>query len=185
MVKWKEYNKPTDNTWEPASNLGKSIIDAFEKKILESSNKQSSSINIKKESSLKETVKPPPLKSVKKAKSKKQEVEEYIIEMLVKRDGNRYLVKWENFPVGQNTWEPRSSIPNFLLEVRLRFKNCKTLAAGPYCQNVPAKMFPKGFPKPKIKTKSVGQQHDVQTNLSLKFDSSTCFILALFIVYNL
>merc|ERR1712064_82155 len=28
----------------------------------------------------------------------------------------KYLIKWENFPSSQNTWEPRSSIPKYVLE---------------------------------------------------------------------
>ena len=58
-----------------------------------------------------------PKKTEKKEKPKKVKEEVYIIEMLVKREGNKYLVKWENFPVAQNTWEPRASIPKFILEV--------------------------------------------------------------------
>ena len=63
-----------------------------------------------------------PKKTKKKDKSKKAKEDEYIIEMLVKKEGNKFLVKWENFPVAQNTWEPRSSIPQFILEVVIYFK---------------------------------------------------------------
>jgi len=40
----------------------------------------------------------------------------YNIESLVKKNGSKYFVKWENFPADQNTWEPRASIPKFILE---------------------------------------------------------------------
>ena len=50
------------------------------------------------------------------SKSANPAKEVYIIESLLKREGNKYLVKWENFPSSQNTWEPRSSIPKFILE---------------------------------------------------------------------
>ena len=41
----------------------------------------------------------------------------YTIESLVERKGSKYLVKWENFPESQNTWEPRMSIPPSILKV--------------------------------------------------------------------
>ena len=41
----------------------------------------------------------------------------YNIESLVKKKGSKYLVKWENYPSDQNTWEPKTSIPNFILKV--------------------------------------------------------------------
>merc|ERR1711936_1425178 len=40
----------------------------------------------------------------------------YNIESLVEKKGSKYLVKWENYPSEQNTWEPRSSIPKFILK---------------------------------------------------------------------
>ena len=51
------------------------------------------------------------------SKQKKATKEVYNIEALVERKGSKYLVQWENFPVDQNTWEPRSSIPDFILQV--------------------------------------------------------------------
>ena len=33
----------------------------------------------------------------------------YIIEALISKKGSEYLVKWENYPEDQNTWEPQSS----------------------------------------------------------------------------
>ena len=43
----------------------------------------------------------------------------YNIEALVDKKGSKYLVKWENFPHEQNTWEPRSAIPPFIIKVSL------------------------------------------------------------------
>jgi len=40
----------------------------------------------------------------------------YNIEALVSKKGTKYLVKWENFPHEQNTWEPRSAIPPFIVK---------------------------------------------------------------------
>ena len=42
----------------------------------------------------------------------------YTIEALVDKKGSKYLVKWENFPHEQNTWEPKSAIPPFIIKVR-------------------------------------------------------------------
>ena len=41
----------------------------------------------------------------------------YNIEALVEKKGSKYLVKWENYPSSQNTWEPKSSIPPFIIKV--------------------------------------------------------------------
>ena len=49
-------------------------------------------------------------------KSSKAEVL-YIIESLKERKGSKYLVKWENFPDSENTWEPKSSIPDYIVQV--------------------------------------------------------------------
>jgi len=40
----------------------------------------------------------------------------YTIEALVDKKGSKYLVKWENFPHEQNTWEPKSAIPPFIIK---------------------------------------------------------------------
>ena len=122
LVKWKDYDQPSDNTWEEAKNLGKSVIDDFEEKICEKQRTVELSAKItsnNRKTKSKEIPQTTPQKHEKKEKSKKVKEEEYIIEMLVKREGNKYLVKWENFPVAQNTWEPRSSIPRFILEVMM------------------------------------------------------------------
>ena len=62
-----------------------------------------------------------------KRKKQKVKVEEkndteedvYIIESLKERSGNKFLVKWENYPEEENTWEPKSSIPDYILKVSL------------------------------------------------------------------
>lgn len=52
----------------------------------------------------------------KKTSASKQE-DVFNIEALVEKKGSKYLVKWENFTDDQNTWEPRSSIPPFIVKV--------------------------------------------------------------------
>ena len=74
--------------------------------------------------------------SVKKGKNKasetgddiKDEVKDepgddvYIIESLREKKGNQFLVKWENYSEDENTWEPRSSIPDNILQVCINNK---------------------------------------------------------------
>ena len=40
-----------------------------------------------------------------------------IIESLKRKRGNKFLIKWENSPENENTWQPRSSIPDFIVKV--------------------------------------------------------------------
>ena len=42
--------------------------------------------------------------------------DEKTIESLVAKMGSKYLVKWENLTHDQNTWEPRSAIPPFIVK---------------------------------------------------------------------
>merc|ERR550519_2342072 len=56
-------------------------------------------------------------KSKKKDKNAAAKEEElYIIEKLLKKQGGKYLVKWETYTAKYNTWEPRSSIPGSILK---------------------------------------------------------------------
>ena len=55
------------------------------------------------------------MKNKKKETTPKEDV--YNIEYLKERKGSRFLVKWENYPEEDNTWEPRASIPSFILKV--------------------------------------------------------------------
>ena len=48
--------------------------------------------------------------------SKDEEQETFIIEALVQKKGEKYLVKWENYSSDQNTWEPKSSLPKFIVK---------------------------------------------------------------------
>jgi len=60
-----------------------------------------------------------PKKSQSKESLKDEEEEEgevYIIESIVDQKDGKYLVKWDNYPSTDNTWEPRSSIPRFILK---------------------------------------------------------------------
>jgi len=52
--------------------------------------------------------------SIEKNKNSKDDV--YIIESLREKKGNNFLVKWENYPEEENTWEPRKSIPAFIMK---------------------------------------------------------------------
>merc|ERR1712218_157606 len=56
------------------------------------------------------------VKPTRKCKPTRVEEEVYNVEALIEKKGSKYLVKWENFPDDQNTWEPKSSIPDFILK---------------------------------------------------------------------
>ena len=60
------------------------------------------------------------LKNKERTKSKQNKDEVYIIESLIEREGkgSYFLVKWENYGEDWNSWEPRSEIPSFIVEVR-------------------------------------------------------------------
>merc|ERR1712130_874813 len=45
-----------------------------------------------------------------------EDEEVYNIEALIKKKGSKYLVKWEDYSTEHNTWEPKSSIPDFILQ---------------------------------------------------------------------
>ena len=61
---------------------------------------------------------PPASEKIAKKKTKKAPKEDvYIIESLREKKGNNFLVKWENYPEEENTWEPRGAIPGFILKV--------------------------------------------------------------------
>ena len=51
-------------------------------------------------------------------KPKPRDVTKRRIECLMARNNQKYLVKWENLPDDENTWEHKSSIPKTMLKVR-------------------------------------------------------------------
>ena len=44
------------------------------------------------------------------------------IERLTAKNGLKYLVKWTNLSDDENTWEPKSAIPKYILTVK--YTNC-------------------------------------------------------------
>jgi hypothetical protein len=162
LVKWKGLENAKSNTWEPVQNIGQyqHLIDAFEKKLMESKRAQDTTEKVDKpESRRRVSLDKPTTKKVeeanssngiktvektkkveeatssngtkhvektkqkevtkpKKVKDKKEEVEDvYVIESLLKKNGSKYLVKWENYSKEHNTWEPKSSIPANIVQV--------------------------------------------------------------------
>ena len=128
LVKWKNYNKPEDNTWEPANNIDgyKDIIQAFEKTLTdeksdllrkENTFTKTFGGNVDKKEKSEAKGGKGKQKSKKEKKSEKEDV--YIIESLVKKKGSKYLVKWENYSDELNTWEPAASIPQFIVKVNI------------------------------------------------------------------
>jgi len=132
LIKWKNYDKPEDNTWEPVNNLGgyKELIETFEKKeVDQKENEEQVKESIKITNGIEENKKDSitdekhskkngntGTKKTSKKEKKSSEEETYNIESLVKKKGSKYLVKWENFADKYNTWEPISSIPLFILK---------------------------------------------------------------------
>jgi len=132
LIKWKNYDKPEDNTWEPMSNLGgfTELIEKFESKIavkeideeqvskpadITNGFQENKEVSIDdKKNSKKKSNKTEKKKCKKEIKSLEEET--YNIESLVKKKGSKYLVKWENFDEKFNTWEPTASIPQFILK---------------------------------------------------------------------
>ena len=132
LIKWKNYNKSEDNTWEPSNNLGgyKELIEIFEKTLKQDKKKADKSEDTpkvtmetkkgSKKNVKNETVNTDSKKKATKGKKSTTEIEEtYNIESLIKKKGSKYLVKWENFSDDVNTWEPVASIPPFILKVTL------------------------------------------------------------------
>jgi len=57
----------------------------------------------------------------KESKKKTNSSDTYIVEMLLKKSKNKFLVKWEGYPVQDATWENRSSLPDFVLAVNFSY----------------------------------------------------------------
>jgi hypothetical protein len=140
LIKWKNYDKPEDNTWEPVNNIDayKTLIEAYENnfsdvliqdKKLDERNKlknQIEELNNSKAKKASETksgkvyVKKK-TKEEPKAKQTSQDKEDiYIIESLFKKKGSKYFVKWDNYSDEFNTWEPKASIPEFIVKVNYK-----------------------------------------------------------------
>ena len=117
LIKWKNYeNNDDNNTWEPVQNIiegYKHLIDSFEENLIKEKNKKVEPVKTEYKKKKKE---PKPTKKTKKPTAPVQE-EVYIIESLIKKNGSKFLVKWENYPEDQSTWEPKASIPEFILKV--------------------------------------------------------------------
>ena len=71
-----------------------------------------------------------------------EEEDIYTIEALVAKKGSKYLVKWENFPSDQNTWEPRSAIPPFIVKFYEQVNGIEyKLVLHTITEKVPARAF--------------------------------------------
>jgi len=141
LVKWKHFDDPAEDTWESGSNLGENIVKEFEKKKdIKEKLKIRLSLSSNGSTPVRESSRTPkaksqepgepkadkkkkdegPHKNVETPKSKPKSEKssgpkEYLIESILKKEGNKYLVKWEGYPSSQNTWEPKSSIAKFII----------------------------------------------------------------------
>ena len=95
LVKWKDYPS-SENTWEPKSAIPKFITKFYE----EDKSRLGMPVKLSKKKDIADS----------------EDNKTYIIEALVDKKGDKYLVKWENYPSSKNTWEPKSSIPKFIIK---------------------------------------------------------------------
>ena len=137
LIKWKNYDGPDDNTWEPADMLEEAgdIIKTFEKEL--KIEKDESKLNneqivnnteqVEDKIENKDTAEHLEAKKTKSSTKKKKCVsiqeDVYNVEALLEKKGSKYLVKWENYPEDQNSWEPKSSIPDYILKVNKKKVN--------------------------------------------------------------
>ena len=85
---------------------------------------ENQSVNVSEKASVKkgknkaiENIKCGKVEEIKDQVEDESEDDVYIIESLIEKKGNQFLVKWENYPEVENTWEPRASIPDYFLQV--------------------------------------------------------------------
>merc|ERR1719312_2136651 len=105
LIKWKNYeNNDDNNTWEPVKNIidgYKNLIDIFEETLVKGKKaelvEEEGSVKTENQKKKKE---PKPSKKTKKPAAPVQEGV-YIIESLIKKNGSKFLVKWENYPEDQ------------------------------------------------------------------------------------
>ena len=41
-----------------------------------------------------------------------QEEDTFVVEKILRQEGQRYLIKWKGYPTSENTWEPREYLEN-------------------------------------------------------------------------
>lgn len=109
LVKWKNWDREEDNTWEPSTNLvgSEDLIEKYEKKLkLKTGKEEKRSSEPAPESSKKKKQDKPLV-----AEESDNDVDEYEVELIVdKRDAGgvtEYLVKWKGWEKEEDrTWEP-------------------------------------------------------------------------------
>nr|POF17929.1 retrotransposon-derived protein peg10 [Quercus suber] len=57
--------------------------------------------------------------------------DEYVVEKILKKKGQNYLVKWEGYPSSENTWEPKENLHN-CKDLLRRFEEQKKEGRGGY-----------------------------------------------------
>ena len=112
LVKWKNWNREEDNTWEPSTNLGGSedLIEKYEKGIKLTKGKEKKSSEAAAETSKKKKQDKPLI-----AEESDDGDDEYEVELIVdKREighVTEYLVKWKGWEKEEDrTWEPEENL---------------------------------------------------------------------------
>eukprot|EP00090_Calanus_glacialis_P031031 TRINITY_DN5075_c0_g1_i1.p1 TRINITY_DN5075_c0_g1~~TRINITY_DN5075_c0_g1_i1.p1 ORF type:complete len:590 (-),score=185.62 TRINITY_DN5075_c0_g1_i1:91-1860(-) len=116
LVRWENFPEEKD-TWELRSAIPEEILKRYEEglEINSSPVKEQNTQKTEKRKAEKNDEKKSLTKTGKR-KSTSSLKEDGSIEALQEKKGSKYLVKWENCPAKESTWEPRSSIPDFILK---------------------------------------------------------------------
>merc|ERR1719233_880772 len=144
LVKWENYPN-SENTWEPGSCIPDTIIEYYQRDSkrlgqplpkdftrfeYDATEDEDDEVwepeEIIKENSDKGKEKKLSRRNTKQRRRRKLRLEDFKprpreeikkrIECLMARNNQKYLVKWENLPDDENTWEPKSSIPKNVLK---------------------------------------------------------------------
>jgi len=104
LVRWENHPKEKD-TWELRSSIPEEIVKKYENSLHEETNV---TLNVPMNKNTDRSKVKPKSAQLQKAAQR--------IESLKEKNGSSYLVKWKNCPESQNSWEPKSSIPSFILK---------------------------------------------------------------------
>ena len=102
------------NTFKKSQKSEKKKNETNELTADENINKETT-VNKKDKNKARENIQQETIKDKKVPAQPKDDV--YIIESLKEKKGNQFLVKWQNYSEDENTWEPKLSIPECILQV--------------------------------------------------------------------
>jgi len=117
LVKWKNFEKEEDQTWEPMDNLAESreIVALFEKKLMEKKEETELKTPTQPSESSKQARSHSLTAAVNDVEETKELEDDYEVEKILEKRGKgkklEYLVKWKNFEKEEDqTWEPMDNL---------------------------------------------------------------------------